>query len=667
MRFCEQRALELLRAGTGVADATFRPGQCEAIQHVVEGRGRLLLVQKTGWGKSNVYFIAAKLLREGGLGPALLFSPLLALMRNQIDAAVRMGVRALTIHSDNQEEWGQIEQAVEADQVDVLLISPERLANARFMADVLAGIAARVSLIVIDEAHCISDWGHDFRPHYRLIERMSRNLPATTHLVATTATANNRVMADLRDVLGPQLTVARGDLRRPSLSLQTIRMPDQADRLAWLACQLTQLPGSGIIYVLTKRDAQTVAAWLQSRGRNVAAYTSETGSDRIGLEQALLRNRVKALVATSALAMGFDKPDLAFVIHFQTPGSVVAYYQQVGRAGRALDRARGVLLSGAEEADINDFFITTAFPTRDEAAAGFESLSPEAAGLLQVICEKDSTRMAAPVERLGAVFAEAGFDGSPDEAGVKAGVVKRHGCALEGVYLQERHVCQAFQEALAYALEPDAHVELLTAAYGVPPKASIAEPVAEQNEIRSQLLKAGKPAYVAETFVDFDHARRLILALGCIPCYPIVADGAKPVCPFEEDPAKLAEAVRGMGVHCTEFIPDRNSPETLAAYAHAMRGAGLVVTAGTEHYTRDLIPIEPACKAGAAIPDDVADLFWEGACVMAAHTYVACHGRPGFVDAGGAPNSAFGTDDERITWFAAVGAEVIAAYRQATT
>ncbi len=381
MRFREQRALELLRAGTGVADATFRPGQCEAIQHIVEGRGRLLLVQKTGWGKSNVYFIAAKLLREGGLGPALLFSPLLALMRNQIDAAVRMGVRALTIHSDNQEEWGQIEQAVEADQVDVLLISPERLANARFMADVLAGIAARVSLIVIDEAHCISDWGHDFRPHYRLIERMSRNLPATTHLVATTATANNRVMADLRDVLGPQLTVARGDLRRPSLSLQTIRMPDQADRLAWLARQLTQLPGSGIIYVLTKRDAQTVAAWLQSRGHNVAAYTSETGSDRIGLEQALLRNRVKALVATSALAMGFDKPDLAFVIHFQTPGSVVAYYQQVGRAGRALERARGVLLSGAEEADINDFFITTAFPTRDEAAAVLGALEAEPSGL----------------------------------------------------------------------------------------------------------------------------------------------------------------------------------------------------------------------------------------------------------------------------------------------
>ncbi len=301
-----------------------------------------------------------------------------------------------------------------------------------------------------------------------------------------------------------------------------------------------------------------------------------------------------------------------------------------------------------------------------KAATGFEPLSPEAAGLLQVIREKDSTRMAALVERLGAVFAEAGFDGSPDEAGVKAGVVKRHGCALEGVYLQERHVCQAFQEALAYALEPDAHVELLTAAYGVPPKASIAEPVAEQNEIRSQLLKAGKPAYVAETFVDFDHALRLILALGGIPCYPIVADGAKPVCPFEEDPAKLAEAVRGMGVHCTEFIPDRNSPETLAAYAHAMRGAGLVVTAGTEHNTRDLIPIEPACKAGAAIPDDVADLFWEGACVMAAHTYLACHGRPGFVDAAGTPDSAFGTDDERIAWFAAVGAEVIAAYRQVT-
>ena len=221
----------------------------------------------------------------------------------------------------------------------------------------------------MDEAHAfISDWGHDFRPQYRLLERIVRTLPRNLRLLATTATANNRVMDDLRTVLGPDLTVLRGDLSRPSLYLQTIRMPNQAERLAWLADQLENLPGSGIIYTLTKRDAEEVATWLRSRGLNVEAYTSDTGERRVELENALLANRLKALVATTALGMGFDKPDLAFVIHYQSPGSVVAYYQQVGRAGRAVPAAYGVLLSGREEADINEYFIESAFPTRDEVA-----------------------------------------------------------------------------------------------------------------------------------------------------------------------------------------------------------------------------------------------------------------------------------------------------------
>ncbi|MBM3494346.1 MAG: DEAD/DEAH box helicase, partial [Armatimonadetes bacterium] len=284
-------------------------------------------------------------------------------------------------HSDNEDEWPQVEAAMAADHADVLLIAPERLANARFTKQVLAGIAAKVAMVVIDEAHCISDWGHDFRPHYLMIERMVRNLPPTTRLLATTATANDRVMEDLREVLGPDVTVARGDLRRPSLALQTIRMPDQADRLAWLAANVATLPGCGIIYVLTKRDADTVAAWLSARGLTVEAYTADSGEARPRLEDDLLRNRVKALVATPALAMGFDKPDLSFVIHYQVPGSVVAYYQQVGRAGRALDIARGVLLSGNEDTDITGYFIETAFPTRDEVCAVLEALEAEPDGL----------------------------------------------------------------------------------------------------------------------------------------------------------------------------------------------------------------------------------------------------------------------------------------------
>ena len=362
------RALQLLQTGTGIADATFRPGQEEAVQHVVEGRGRLLVVERTGWGKSFVYFIATRLLREGGRGPALLVSPLLSLMRNQIEAARRMGVRAAMITSANREDWPKVEAELGLDEVDILLIAPERFANEHFRNQVLLGIADRVSLLVIDECHCISDWGHDFRPDYQRIERAARNLPGNTRLLATTATANDRVMKDLRNVLGPNLKIQRGPLARPSLALQTIRLPRQSQRLAWLAERVPTVPGHGIIYTLTVRDAELVAKWLQERGIGVKAYTSQmTTEEREELERALIENRVKALVATVALGMGFDKPDLGFVIHYQTPGSVVAYYQQVGRAGRALEKAYGVLLSGDEETDITEYFTTTAFPTSEEA------------------------------------------------------------------------------------------------------------------------------------------------------------------------------------------------------------------------------------------------------------------------------------------------------------
>ena len=383
MHYDSRRALELLNAGTGRLDARFREGQEEAIRHIVEGRGRQLLVQKTGWGKSFVYFVATQLMREAGLGPTLLVSPLLALMRNQIAAAERMGVRANTINSDNREDWDSVEEAIRADTVDIVLISPERLANERFRNEVLAEVAQHIALLVIDEAHCISDWGHDFRPHYRLIERIVRILPPNLRLLATTATANARVMADLEVILGPGLQVLRGDLSRPSLALQNIRMGGQAERLAWLAQWLPSLPGSGIVYTLTVRDAHSVAAWLRSRGIEVAAYTGKTGPDRVALEQALLNDDVKALVATSALGMGFDKPDLAFVIHYQAPGSVVAYYQQVGRAGRALEAARGVLLSGEEETEITGYFIRSAFPTRKEVEQVLAALEADDEGLTQ--------------------------------------------------------------------------------------------------------------------------------------------------------------------------------------------------------------------------------------------------------------------------------------------
>lgn len=381
MKYRQARALELLRVGSGLPDASFREGQEEAIQHIVRGHGRLLVVQKTGWGKSFVYFIATKLLREAGMGPALLISPLLALMRNQIAAAERMRVRAQTINSDNQDHWKEVTNALSRNEVDILLISPERLANEYFLAEVLDEVANQVSLLVIDEAHCISDWGHDFRPHYRLIERIIGNLPPNLRLLATTATANDRVIDDLMEVFGSNMEISRGDLNRPSLTLQTIRLQSQAERLSWLAEQLPALPGHGIIYTLTVRDAEQVSEWLRSRGLNVKAYTGKTGEQRPELEDALLQNKVKALVATTALGMGFDKPDLAFVIHYQTPGSAVAYYQQVGRAGRALDAAYGVLLSGQEETEITDYFINSAFPSRNEVEAVINALESAPKGL----------------------------------------------------------------------------------------------------------------------------------------------------------------------------------------------------------------------------------------------------------------------------------------------
>lgn len=382
MNFDRSRALELLVLGSGLAEAQFRDGQEEAIQHVVEGRGRLLVVQRTGWGKSFVYFIATKLLRESGAGPALLISPLLALMRNQLEAAARMGVRAATVNSSNEAEWRAIEHALENDQVDILLISPERLANEEFQTNVLSNIARRISLLVVDEAHCISDWGHDFRPHYRLLERTVAALPNTVRLLATTATANNRVTDDLREVLGPDLELLRGGLARDSLSLQTIRLPDQAQRLAWLAEQIPSLPGSGIVYALTVRDTEQIAAWLKSECIEAEAYSGQMDAERReALERALLGNRLKVLVATTALGMGFDKPDLRFVIHFQTPGSPISYYQQVGRAGRAVSEAYGVLLSGDEDDDINSFFIESAFPRPDEVQAVLDALQAHVFGL----------------------------------------------------------------------------------------------------------------------------------------------------------------------------------------------------------------------------------------------------------------------------------------------
>ncbi len=360
-------AESVLRALAGET-ARLRDDQWQAIEALVADRRRCLVVQRTGWGKSAVYFTATALLRARGAGPTVIVSPLLALMRNQIDAAARAGLRAATINSANLTDWSGIEERIRLGEVDLLLISPERLNNPGFRDNVLEKLAAETGLLVVDEAHCISDWGHDFRPDYRRLRTLIGQLRPGLPILATTATANSRVTADVAEQLGTgaeSALVLRGSLDRASLRLAVVRLPDPAHRLAWLADHLGELPGSGIIYTLTVAGAEETARFLRDRGHTITAYTGRTDdAQRQEAEADLLANRIKALVATSALGMGFDKPDLGFVVHLGAPSSPIAYYQQVGRAGRGVERAEVVLLPGAEDEAIWRYFSSLAFPPR---------------------------------------------------------------------------------------------------------------------------------------------------------------------------------------------------------------------------------------------------------------------------------------------------------------
>ncbi|HKC27193.1 MAG TPA: DEAD/DEAH box helicase [Jatrophihabitans sp.] len=349
-------------AGPGAA---LREDQWSAIHALVAERRKTVVIQRTGWGKSAVYWIAAGLRRAQGHGPTLVISPLLALMRDQVAAAERSGLSAVTLNSANIDDWPAIEARIADDTVDVLLISPERLNSHGFRTRVLPRLAPRVGMLVVDEAHCLSDWGHDFRADYRRLASVLAGLPADTPVLATTATANDRVTRDIAAQLGEDTLTVRGSLDRESLALSVVGTPDLAAGYAWIADALAgpDLTGSGIIYTLTVAGTTQLSDYLSAAGHRVAAYSSATpAADRAELERRLLAHDLRALVATSSLGMGLDMPDLAFVIHLGAPASPIAYYQQVGRAGRALDAAQAVLLPTHADEKIWAYFDSTAFP-----------------------------------------------------------------------------------------------------------------------------------------------------------------------------------------------------------------------------------------------------------------------------------------------------------------
>ena len=446
-------------------DARLREDQRSAVAALCQEASRVLVVQATGWGKSAVYWAATAIRRAEGDGPTLVVSPLLSLMRDQVVAAARAGLRAETLNSANIGQWSQIEAALLAGHVDALLVSPERLANPGFGARVLESLAGRLGLLVIDEAHAVSDWGHDFRPDYRRVSDVLQRLSPATPVLATTATANARVTEDVATQLGASTVVLRGPLARASLELSVVGSLSPVERYSWVVDHLPQLPGSGIVYTLTVADAERLAAAI--RGVHgpavaVAAYTGQLeGPARERLEDALRANELKALVATSALGMGYDKPDLGFVVHVGAPPSPVSYYQQVGRAGRAIPRAHAVLLPSEADAGVWDYFATATIPVPEQVERVLAALSSEPTAPAAVEAESGVRRgrvelllkqlaVDGVVERVdrGWVRTEVpwSFDASHYDAVV---AVRRREAAIMQSYIRgERCLMQLLQESL---------------------------------------------------------------------------------------------------------------------------------------------------------------------------------------------------------------------------
>lgn len=372
------KAYEILKCLYGPT-AEFRDGQYEAIEATLTNK-RSLVVQRTGWGKSLVYFICTKILRERKAGVTLVISPLLALMDNQIEAAQKVNLKCDVLNSTVKERKSEIIQNLVDGTLDLVLITPETLFTADIKNKIVDG-EIKIGLMVIDEAHCISDWGHDFRLKYMRLKNVIQYLPANVPLLATTATANDRVVNDLKKQLGGDVFVSRGPLSRESLSIQILNIQNKIDRYAWILENINKLPGSGIIYCLTQRDCDYLSNFLNEKGICAVPYYSSDNIDATTNLLAFSKNEVKVIVSTIKLGMGYDKGDIAFVIHFQMPANIVSYYQQIGRAGRNIGRAYTFLMYGTEDEEILNYFIRTAFPAQDDMRAVFDSINESDNGL----------------------------------------------------------------------------------------------------------------------------------------------------------------------------------------------------------------------------------------------------------------------------------------------
>ena len=460
----QESAAALLKEAFGQS-AGFREGQLAAIEALLKPGARLLLVQSTGWGKSVVYFLAARLLRLQGRGKTLVVSPLISLMRNQVDFAKKLGLNAAALHSENRDDWAAIEQGLVAGEIDVLLISPERLHQPEFRRSILPRLVRELALVVIDEAHCISEWGHDFRPEYRTVLRELKDLSKEAAVLGTTATATERVVEDLRIIFGPFLDVHRGHLVRASLSLVALEMSDKAERLAWLSKYVPRFQGTGIVYTLTVYDAMEVARWLKQEGVEAEAYHADLdGARRVELECAFTENRVKALVATTALGMGYDKADVGFVVHYQIPASLISYYQQIGRAGRALERAFCVVLASESDVEIVEALAESARPAKWVFEAVLHSLdkSPKEFGGLCRDIKAPGSAVRQVLEIFDAVDAVANADGRYSIRTYLAEPEITRGEEIRNLRVAE------FQEMLDYVRSERCRMQMVAVALGDP-------------------------------------------------------------------------------------------------------------------------------------------------------------------------------------------------------